>query len=55
MKSRKDKYIPDDLYTNMKEILRNDWNKKCVSGINLSDGYHELTNYEISEGNIKFK
>ena len=53
MKSRKGKYIPDNLYINIKEILRKDWDRKRVLGIHLSDDYPELTDYEISEGNIK--
>ena len=53
MKSRKDKYIPDNLYNNIKEILRKDWDRKRMLGIHLSGDYPELTDYDISEGNIK--
>ena len=55
MKLRKGKYIRDDLYINIKEILRKDWDRKRVLGIHLSDDYPELTDYKISEGNIKYE
>ena len=55
MKLRKGKYIRDNLYINIKEILRKDWDRKRVLGIHLSDDYPELTDYKISEGNIKYE
>ena len=33
--------------------MRKDWNRKKVLGLNSSDNYPELTNHQISEGNIK--
>ena len=39
----------------MKEILGKYWNMKRLLGLNSSYDYPELTNHDISEGNIKYE
>ena len=37
----------------MKEILIKDWDSKRLLGLNSSEYFSELTNYEITESSIK--
>ena len=37
----------------MKKILRKYWDRKKSLGLHTSDDYPKLTNYDISEENIK--
>ena len=51
--SIKGKYIPEYFYAHMKEIFKKVWYRKRSLGLHSSFDYPELTNYDISEGNIK--
>ena len=45
---KKESYTPDSLYTDMKEVVRKDRDRKREVGLHSSDYYPELTKCEIS-------
>ena len=53
MKERKGKYIPENVYNQMKEILIKDWKEKRLLGLYSSEYIPNSTNYDISESEIK--
>ena len=53
MKARKGKYIPDNVYTSMKETFIKNWESKSVLGFNPSEEITNLTNYDISDSNMR--
>ena len=53
MISRKVKYIPGKVYNSMKETFINNWESKSVLGFNSSEDIPNLTNYDISDSNMR--
>ena len=53
IKARSVKYIPVNVYNQMKEMCIKDWKEKRLSGLYSSEYIPNLTNHEISESNIK--
>ena len=52
-KERKGKFIPGNLYNQMKEIFIKDWNMKRLLILHSSEDITDLTNHDILESNIK--
>ena len=52
MISRRVKYIPGNVYNQMKEIFIKIW-KDILLGIYSSEDIHNFTDHEISESNMK--
>ena len=46
-KERKGKYIPENVYNQMKEILIKDWKEKTLLGIYSGEYIPDLTNNDI--------
>ena len=52
-KARKGKYIPGNLYNQIKVIFIKDWKEKRLLGLYSSEYINKFTNRDISESNIK--
>ena len=52
-KSRKGRYIPGNVYNQMKEIFIKDWKEKKLLGVYSSGYIPNLNNHQIKESNIK--
>ena len=52
MISRKGKYIPGNVYNHTKEIFKK-WQSKSFLGLDLSEDITNLTNYDVSEINMR--
>ena len=53
VKVRKGKYIPGNVYNQMKEIFIKNGIDKSLLGLNSSEDIPNFTNHEISESDIK--
>ena len=53
MTAQKGKYIPVNVYISIKDIFIKNCQSKSVLGFNSSEGITKLTNYDISDSNMR--
>ena len=53
MISRQGKYIPGNVYNNIKETFIKNWQSKSLLGLNLSEDIPNFINHDISDRNVR--